>query len=70
MAETTMSMKVLRMPALRAGTGMSQANIYRLVQKGQFPKPIKLSTQSSGWIESEVIAWLESRIAQRDGGVK
>lgn len=43
--------------------------MYALIQKGEFPKPIKLSERSSAWLESEVQAWIDARIAARDGGV-
>lgn len=47
-------------------TGVSRSHIYALAQKGQFPKPVKLTERSSAWVESEVQDWIESRIAQRD----
>jgi len=62
--------RVLRRQVTCDAVGLKTAALYRLVQKGQFPKPIKISTKLVGWVESEVIAWLESRIAHRDGGVK
>jgi prophage regulatory protein len=62
--------RVLRRQATCDLIGIKAAGLYRLVQRGQFPKPIKISTKLSGWVESEVVAWLESRIAQRVGGAK
>ncbi len=50
-------------------TGLSKSSIYEKSQEGKFPKPVKLSERSSGWVESEVDAWIESRIDQRDGEV-
>ena len=70
MAETYAPIKVLRAPDTCAIIGLKRAALYRLVQRGQFPKPIKISTKLSGWLDSEVYAWLESRIAERDGGAK
>lgn len=50
-------------------TGLSRSSIYRGAAKGTFPKPIKLSQRSSGWLKSEVDKWLEDRIAaSRNGG--
>ena len=31
-----------------------------------FPKPIRLWRKAVGWIESDVIAWIEARTAERD----
>ena len=70
MSETQAPIKVLRAPDTCAIIGLKRAALYRLVQRGQFPKPIKISTKLSGWLDSEVYAWLESRIAERDGGAK
>lgn len=44
-------------------TGLTDKWFYKLIQLGQFPKPIKLG-RSSRWLESEVEAWLQQRIAQ------
>lgn len=43
-------------------TGLSRSTIYRLVQEGKFPRPIKLGERASGWKQSDLEAWLESRV--------
>lgn len=42
-------------------TKMTDKWVYKLIQEGQFPKPIKLG-RSSRWFESEIITWLNERI--------
>ena len=44
-------------------TGLTDKWFYKLIQLGEFPKPIKLG-RSSRWLESEVEAWREQRIAK------
>ena len=44
-------------------TGLTDKWFYKLIQKGQFPKPIKLGNRSR-WLTSEVNAWLQERIAE------
>ena len=44
-------------------TGLTDKWFYKLIQLGEFPKPIKLG-RSSRWLESEVEAWLQQRIAK------
>ena len=44
-------------------TGLTDKWFYKLISLGEFPKPIKLG-RSSRWLESEVKAWLQQRIAQ------
>jgi len=43
-------------------TGLTDKWFYKLIQDGTFPKPIKLG-RSSRWLQSEVEAWLQGRIA-------
>jgi len=44
-------------------TGMTDKWFYKLIQDGDFPKPIKLG-RSSRWLKSEVESWMLQRIAQ------
>ena len=53
--------KILRCKEVLLRTGLSRATIYRLVAKGWFPSPVKLSKTAVGWIEAEVEDWLSSR---------
>lgn len=45
-------------------TSLSRSQIYRLVGDGTFPKSIALGGRVA-WLESEVVAWQEARIAAR-----
>ena len=47
-------------------TGLTDKWFYKLISLGEFPKPIKLG-RSSRWLESEVEAWLQQRIAESRG---
>jgi prophage regulatory protein len=40
--------------------------IYDQVSKGNFPKPVKLSTRSARWFSDEIDAWIESLRAKRN----
>lgn len=63
-----MSQHISKISEVKQATGLSRSSIYRLASKGEFPKPIKLSERSSGWIMSEVEEWLNGRIeASRNG---
>ncbi|KGP41992.1 helix-turn-helix transcriptional regulator [Morganella morganii] len=42
-------------------TGLTDKWFYKLIQDGQFPKPIKLG-RSSRWQKSQVEAWLQARM--------
>lgn len=43
-------------------TSMSRTSIYRMMDKGQFPKPIRLSPNRVGWISEDIDNWLQQRI--------
>jgi prophage regulatory protein len=53
---------LLRLPAVRQRVGLSRSQIYELVRRGQFPAPVKLSERASGWQESLISEWVNSRI--------
>ena len=59
--------QLVKLPVVREMTTFSSATIYRLISKGEFPKQIKLSERSSGWLLEEIYNWLEQRITYRDG---
>jgi prophage regulatory protein len=46
--------------------GFSIATLWRKVAAKEFPQPIQLGPNRVGWIESEVDAWIDARIAERD----
>lgn len=46
----------------------SPAHIDRLEQAGQFPKRVRLSphrTGRVGWLEDEILAWIDSKLRDR-----
>ena len=59
-------MKVLKIKQVAAEINVSVPQVYRLVSLGRFPKPIKLGERGSGWIITEIDAWLQSRVELRD----
>ncbi len=68
--EGDMVQKVLRLPAVLEASGKCKAAIYADIRAGTFPKPIRLDSRSSGWLESEIEAWQEARKAERDAASK
>lgn len=57
---------ILRRREVQSRTGLPSSSLYALIAKGEFPKPIPLSTRRVGWITSEVDEWLRKRIAARE----
>lgn len=57
-----MATAILRLPAVKARTGLSRSTIYLRVSEGAFPKPVSLGARAVGWVEVEIEQWLEQRI--------
>jgi prophage regulatory protein len=62
---SNMPQTVLRLPTVKARTGLSRSTIYLRIAQRQFPRSISLGPRAVGWLESEISEWLERRIAQR-----
>lgn len=55
--------RFLRLSAVRERVPYSRATIYRLCSKGEFPRPYALGPGAVAWLEREVDAWIQARIA-------
>ena len=52
--------RLLRLRDVERITGMSRASIYRLMQDGDFPRPVKIGSTAIKWKQSDIAAWIES----------
>jgi prophage regulatory protein len=59
--------QILRRDAVERLTGLKRSSIYAKIASGEFPRPIQLSKKAVGWLESDIAAWQDRLIAQRDG---
>jgi prophage regulatory protein len=64
-------MKVLSFPELKTEKGIrfSRQWIAKLIKAGQFPAPVKIGQATTGFIESEIDAWIAARIHARDAAM-
>ena len=46
-------------------TSLSKTHIYRMIKAGSHPRPVPLGPYRVAFLESEVDAWIEGRIAER-----
>lgn len=62
--------RILRRQLVESQTGLSRSKIYDLITRDEFPRPIKIGARAVGWVEADVVAWINSRIdaAKREGG--
>ena len=54
-------MRVVRLKQVATLTGLSKTQIYRLMQRGQFPVPARLSERVVAWDEAAIQNWLTER---------
>ena len=64
---TNPPVKFKRLSAVCEAVGLSRSTIYHLMEKGEFPESVPLGANSVAWLEPEIIAWQQARIARRDG---
>jgi len=60
---------LLRLPAVKARTGLSRSEIYRRVSSGKFPAPIKLGTRVTAWSSQAIGTWIAGYM-RVDAGVQ
>ena len=61
---TIMANKILRLPDVIAYTGISRSSIYLYMERGSFPRQVKISERSVGWVYSEIQDWVALKIAE------
>lgn len=56
-----MTKRYIRRTEVEKITGLSRSTIYRLMEAGEFPRQIRLTTKAVAWAEGEILNWLASR---------
>jgi prophage regulatory protein len=60
-----MTHNILRLPAVKASTGLSRSTIYMRIAQGVFPRPVSLGSRAVGWPSGEIAALNAARIAEK-----
>ncbi len=58
-------MRFLRLDEVRNRVPYSKATIYRKIEQNEFPRPHSLGARAVAWLESDITAWIESRVAKQ-----
>lgn len=53
--------RIIRKKEVQLATGLSDTTIWRMERLGEFPARIQLGTNSVGWLESDIISWIEGK---------
>jgi prophage regulatory protein len=52
----------LRLPDVKAVTGLSKTSIYELIREKSFPPPVRLGPRAVAWVKSEIRQWAVQRV--------
>jgi prophage regulatory protein len=58
--------RIIRKPEVIATVGLSDPTIWRMEQKGEFPKRLQVGANSVGWLSTEIYGWMAERAAERE----
>lgn len=61
--------KLIKIGEVSSLTTISKSHIYTLARQGKFPKARKLGVNTSVWLESEVLGWINERLGLETGEV-
>jgi prophage regulatory protein len=57
--------KFIMLPQVQEIVPYSASHLWRLERAGQFPQRVRLGGNRVAWLQSEVSAWVESKLASR-----
>jgi len=52
----------LRLPEVKAVTGLSKSSLYDLIRANNFPAPVRLGPRTVAWVRSEIKQWAAERV--------
>lgn len=58
--------RFLRLPDVQTRVGLSRSQIYRMIQNGEFPAPVKIGGHISVWADTEIHGW-QQEVLERAG---
>ena len=57
-------MRIIRRTDVQKMTGLSRSTIYKWMDEGLFPKPVKLGPRAVGWVEDYIDTWINDRTGE------
>ena len=57
--------RILRRPEVEARCGFKRAHLYKLIDDGEFPSPIRIGVRAVGWDSREIDRWIAERRQRR-----
>jgi prophage regulatory protein len=57
---------LIRLPEVGRRTSLSRSEIFKRMHAGKFPHYVKIGARAVAWVEDEIDAYVEDKIATRD----
>lgn len=54
-------LKILRLKQVLDILGICKTSLYNLIESNKFPKQIRITERTVGWLESDIREWIEER---------
>lgn len=54
--------RFIRLPEVKRRTGLARSTIYKKLTTKEFPKPVKMGTRCTLWLESSIEEWMSERV--------
>lgn len=61
-----MSDRLIPLSAILERVCISKTDLYRRINRGEFPKPVPIGRHRIAFVEAEVANWISSRMEARD----
>jgi prophage regulatory protein len=62
-----MKKALIRLNEVERRTAIKRSEIYTLIRRGAFPRPVKIGLRAVAWIEEEIDAHVAAKIAAARG---
>lgn len=57
--------RILRRPEVEARCGFKRAHLYKLIDEGKFPRPVRIGIRAVGWDSVEIEQWIADQLQRR-----
>lgn len=61
---------LIKLPTVKQRTTLSTSEIYRRIEAGTFPAQVRLGAKAVAWLEHEINAWIDERVAESVEGAQ
>lgn len=65
LASVQLPRRIMRLPEVKAASGLSRTTIYDLMKEGRFPKSRRIAgAHAVGWDSLEIASWVTAQLSE------